>query len=135
MEYTLEEFVLENLEARNRGDWASITETRSKGEGVGGRFAARLDKFVYRLSEPERNKIFDGIVKTIAIPTLKMSNHFFARMVERYAALDLGILCARIRQCVESALKHKKERVKKDDMVVVIAPEERTLITLYTRLI
>jgi hypothetical protein len=136
MEYTLEEFVLGNLEARNKENLAHMTEKYHKGDNSERKFSVRLTQFIRQLSDSEKRRIFDGIVGTIAIPALKMSDHFFVRMVERYSALDFRILCARIRQCVKSTLKRKKERAKKDGLVVVVvAPKERMLITLYTRLI
>ncbi|GHS92381.1 hypothetical protein AGMMS50276_00120 [Synergistales bacterium] len=134
-EHTLETFILGNLDARNQRELTDITGKHRIEKDAGKNFFEQIDKFVRQLSGHERKNIFEGIVSTIAIPALKMSNHFFARMVERYADLDFRILCMRIQNCVKSALKHKRERVKKDGMVIVIAPDERMLITLYTRLI
>ena len=130
-EHTLESFVMENLEIPNQEILSALTESYRSGKCTARKFSENIANFIHSLSEFEKKAVYGNIVKMIALPYIKMSNHFFARMIERYSALDFRFLCERIRQCTESALKNKRRRAKRNDLVVVVSPDQ-VLITLYT---
>ena len=93
---------------------------------------AVIDFVKNKIPDEIMNVLTNSICKDFELRNCSFSKHFIARLLIRFSGSAVDFLMTRIRRLFYYCCKHGKERGRENGIVLVVNPDAREIITIFT---